>query len=96
MGLLYLPQASAAQALVCLNIHIRIGGEDVIANIAFHCQLEQQLADAVSEYAERPLQNGTEDSWQIVFRTPGMEISAIEKDCFFNKFTHAFTAVLPE
>jgi hypothetical protein len=68
----------------------------VIANVAFHCQLEQQLADAVSEYAERSLQHGTEDSWQIVFRTSGMEISAIEKDCFFNEFTHALTVVLPE
>ena len=96
MGLLYLPQASAAQALICLNIHICISCKNVIANVAFHCQLEQQLADTVSEYTECSLQHGTEDSWQIVFRMPGMEISAIEKDCFFNEFTHAFTVVLPE
>ena len=73
----------------------KIGGENVIPDVAFHRQLEKQLADSISEHAERSLQNGTEDAGQIVFRPPGVEIAVVEQNRLLHKLTHAFAAILP-
>ena len=50
--LLDLANAATAQLLVSLQIHIRIGSKDVVADVFFDRLLEQQSADPTAEHVK--------------------------------------------